>query len=140
MTCVNPEKPSERICKRLIALQGTAVAVPRFEAPSLFNGLRGRSGYSLMEIPRGHVWLQGDNVGLSNDSRSFGPVPYALITGRVWMQVTYQALLSCRSRVEVFVAATCTHSLTRPLSSGLAAVPHSIVPPIISPGGSFKVR
>ena len=31
--------------------------------------------------------LQGDNVKVSHDSRSFGPVPYALITGRVWLQV-----------------------------------------------------
>ena len=91
MTCINPERPSERICKRLIALEGSQVAVPshRSVTPSLFpQGLRWlMSGYSLMEIPRGHVWLQGDNVGMSKDSRSYGPVPYALITGRVWMQV-----------------------------------------------------
>ena len=36
----------------------------------------------------GHT--QGDNVKVSHDSRSYGPVPYALITGRVWLQVMGQ--------------------------------------------------
>jgi len=41
----------------------------------------------VMEIPRGHIWLQGDNVDRSKDSRSYGPVPYALVTGKVVAQV-----------------------------------------------------
>ena len=34
-------------------------------------------------IPRGHVWLEGDNPHSSTDSRCYGPVPEALLLGRV---------------------------------------------------------
>ncbi|TSM20269.1 Mitochondrial inner membrane protease subunit 1 [Bagarius yarrelli] len=37
----------------------------------------------LVAVPRGHVWLEGDNLQNSTDSRSYGPVPYGLIRGRV---------------------------------------------------------
>ncbi|XP_031702615.1 mitochondrial inner membrane protease subunit 1 isoform X3 [Anarrhichthys ocellatus] len=38
-------------------------------------------------VPKGHVWLEGDNLRNSNDSRSYGPVPYALIRGRVSLKL-----------------------------------------------------
>ncbi|MGH0133235.1 UNVERIFIED_CONTAM: hypothetical protein FKN15_005612 [Acipenser sinensis] len=37
----------------------------------------------LVMVPKGHVWLGGDDLKNSTDSRSYGPVPYTLITGRV---------------------------------------------------------
>ena len=34
--------------------------------------------------PQGHVWVEGDNAAVSEDSRSaYGPIPAALIEGRV---------------------------------------------------------
>ena len=34
--------------------------------------------------PQGHIWIEGDNVAVSEDSRSrFGPVPAALVQGRL---------------------------------------------------------
>ena len=38
-------------------------------------------------IPRGHVWLEGDNRYLSYDSRDHGAIPLALVQGRVWYKV-----------------------------------------------------
>jgi len=35
----------------------------------------------------GHVWLQGDNLIMSRDSREYGPVPLGLVKGRVVCQV-----------------------------------------------------
>lgn len=36
----------------------------------------------MIQIPEGHVWVEGDNLAHSRDSRFFGPVPMALISGR----------------------------------------------------------
>lgn len=38
-------------------------------------------------MPRGHVWLEGDNVDASSDSRIYGPVPEATLKGRVLARV-----------------------------------------------------
>lgn len=43
---------------------------------------------ALFQIPTGHVWLQGDNLIMSRDSREYGPVPLALVRGRVVCQVS----------------------------------------------------
>lgn len=40
-----------------------------------------------IEIPRGHVWVEGDNATMSVDSRHIGAVPIALIDGRVRVRV-----------------------------------------------------
>ncbi|CAJ0844539.1 16125_t:CDS:2 [Entrophospora sp. SA101] len=37
-----------------------------------------------INVPKGHIWIQGDNMNNSIDSRSYGPVPHALIRGRVF--------------------------------------------------------
>lgn len=36
----------------------------------------------MIQVPEGHVWLEGDNLSWSRDSRFYGPVPMALIKGR----------------------------------------------------------
>lgn len=40
-----------------------------------------------LQVPAGHVWLEGDNLENSCDSRDFGPVPQGLIRGRVICKV-----------------------------------------------------
>ena len=39
-----------------------------------------------VQVPKGHVWLQGDNIVNSTDSRHYGPVPYTLLRGRVLLR------------------------------------------------------
>lgn len=36
-----------------------------------------------LQVPEGHCWLLGDNLEESRDSRTYGPVPLALIRGKV---------------------------------------------------------
>lgn len=39
------------------------------------------------QVPEGHCWVIGDNLPWSRDSRHFGPMPLALIKGKVIAKV-----------------------------------------------------
>ena len=39
------------------------------------------------QVPDGHCWLLGDNLPESRDSRTYGPLPLALIQGKVTARV-----------------------------------------------------
>uniref|UniRef100_A0A8D0GID4 Mitochondrial inner membrane protease subunit n=1 Tax=Sphenodon punctatus TaxID=8508 RepID=A0A8D0GID4_SPHPU len=73
----SPNDPKSNICKRVIGLEGDKVYT---SSPSDF--IR-HSSY----VPKGHVWLEGDNLRNSTDSRCYGPVPYGLITGRICFKI-----------------------------------------------------
>ena len=45
------------------------------------------SASSTLQVPAGHVWLQGDNWMDSTDSRHYGPVPLGLLMGRAFFLV-----------------------------------------------------
>ncbi|XP_043992773.1 mitochondrial inner membrane protease subunit 1 isoform X1 [Gambusia affinis] len=69
----SPFDPQMNICKRVIGLEGDKICT---SSPSdLFK--------THTYVPMGHVWLEGDNLRNSTDSRNYGPIPYALIRGRV---------------------------------------------------------
>lgn len=73
------QNPRHVVCKRVLGLEGDVVRIPSSQkwggTPRAFK------------VPQGHVWLQGDNFGNSTDSRHYGPVPYALLRGRVFLKV-----------------------------------------------------
>jgi hypothetical protein len=46
------------------------------------------SSREVIRIPKGHVWIQGDNLSNSIDSRNYGAVPEATLKGRVLARVT----------------------------------------------------
>jgi inner membrane protease subunit 1 len=60
------------VCKRVVALEGDAVVL--------------RDGQRTV-VPRGHVWIEGDNPQDSTDSRAYGPISTALVRGRVVARV-----------------------------------------------------
>ncbi|CCI49615.1 unnamed protein product [Albugo candida] len=70
--------PRNTICKRVIAEEGDMVCVRPTYAGSTAEFHR---------IPRGYVWLEGDNKHDSHDSRNYGPIPRAMIIGRVRMRI-----------------------------------------------------
>ncbi|XP_058461033.1 mitochondrial inner membrane protease subunit 1 [Malaya genurostris] len=37
---------------------------------------------AIVTVPRGHLWIEGDNVHNSSDSRNYGPVPIGLVKSR----------------------------------------------------------
>ncbi|CAG9828126.1 unnamed protein product [Diabrotica balteata] len=67
-----PTNPKQQICKRVVALPGEKV----------------KTGFRTYKyVPLGHVWLEGDNVNNSLDSRSYGALPQGLIKSKALCKV-----------------------------------------------------
>jgi len=75
VTFYSPIEPTKLVCKRLIGLPGDIICVDPTgqEAPSTEHVI----------VPKGHIWVSGDNAAESRDSRTYGPVPIGLVKGRL---------------------------------------------------------
>jgi mitochondrial inner membrane protease subunit 1 len=78
---VSPRDPTVAVCKRVFGLEGDVVCVD----PTGQHGWQAQREW--IKVPKGHVWLVGDNSSNSIDSRAYGPVPMALLRGRVVARV-----------------------------------------------------
>ncbi|VDM52567.1 unnamed protein product [Angiostrongylus costaricensis] len=70
--CLSPHESDQLLCKRVVAKESDFV-----NSELLPN----------MRVPRGHVFLQGDNYLASTDSRHFGPVPAGLLQIRLTLRI-----------------------------------------------------
>jgi mitochondrial inner membrane protease subunit 1 len=80
VTLVSPLDPSRIICKRILGLAGDVVCVDP-------TGLKAPSSEHVL-VPKGHMWLVGDNAAVARDSRDYGPVSTALIRGKLVARVS----------------------------------------------------
>lgn len=104
----NPTNPSQHICKRVVGLPGDKIitkpslnpfskAAPTSKlmiekdvatgfAMDVEQSDEQPANRSLLSrvvvVPRGHVWVEGDNHENSADSRYYGPIPQGLIRSR----------------------------------------------------------
>jgi inner membrane protease subunit 1 len=94
----NPVFLRERAIKRVIGMPGDYVVrdpaqsptvggapvVPAAPAPAagITTAAAAREEPTMVQVPEGHVWLAGDNLSYSRDSRFYGPLPMALIQGK----------------------------------------------------------
>jgi inner membrane protease subunit 1 len=56
------------------------------EGRPVAHGRRGEGKY--IKVPKGYVWIVGDNLSNSTDSRHYGPVPLAMVKGKVLARVS----------------------------------------------------
>ncbi|CAK7351737.1 unnamed protein product [Dovyalis caffra] len=75
----SPLDPSKILSKRVVGMEGDQITF--LPEPSVTDTCR------TILVPRGHIWIQGDNMYASCDSRHFGPVPYGLVQGKVFFRV-----------------------------------------------------
>lgn len=86
VTLRSPLDPYRIVCKRVLGLAGDVICVDPTGrlAPSTEHVI----------VPRGHVWISGDNAAMSRDSRTYGPVSVGLITGKLAARVSVFGCLS----------------------------------------------
>ncbi|XP_065364162.1 mitochondrial inner membrane protease subunit 1 isoform X2 [Calliphora vicina] len=89
---VSPTNPEQYICKRVVGLPGDKVILEQ-PPPELHDvttdvvkntATTSTSKSAITEdyVPRGFVWIEGDNQRNSSDSRYYGPIPLGLIKSR----------------------------------------------------------
>ncbi|XP_058121965.1 mitochondrial inner membrane protease subunit 2 [Anopheles ziemanni] len=85
ISLISPKDPSQKIIKRIVALQGDVISTLGYKV-------------QYVKVPEGHCWIEGDHTGNSLDSNTFGPVSLGLITARatqiVWPPSRWQQLPS----------------------------------------------
>ena len=73
MALKSVNNPKENLCKRVLGVEGDIIYNPLTSQTTL--------------IPKGHIWIQGDNTSNSTDSRHYGPIPYNMLIGKIFMRV-----------------------------------------------------
>ncbi|KAF8917717.1 peptidase S24/S26A/S26B/S26C [Mucidula mucida] len=86
ITLKSPQDPLQIVCKRIVGLPGDTICVDP-------TGQYAPSSEHIV-VPRGHVWVNGDNLPYSRDSRRYGPVPMGLIQGRAVLKFSPERLLA----------------------------------------------
>lgn len=80
--------PEARVCKRITGMPGDIVLVDPLSSSDLTYSPQdcvANDGFNkFIRVPEGHVWVTGDNLNLSLDSRSLGCVPMGLIKGKIF--------------------------------------------------------
>ncbi|XP_031387805.1 mitochondrial inner membrane protease subunit 1-like isoform X1 [Punica granatum] len=75
----SPEDPNKQVIKRIVGMEGESVTYLIKPGES--------DECQTIVVPKGRVWVQGDNIHDSRDSRVFGAIPYGLVHGKLFWRV-----------------------------------------------------
>jgi len=100
--------PTKDVCKRVIGLPGDTICVNPDRA-LIVEGRRSPKSDQQKErwevehvvVPRGHVWVTGDNMSNSRDSREFGPIPIGVVRGRLIARVSLPVRMDAQISADV---------------------------------------
>ncbi|KAK4631887.1 Mitochondrial inner membrane protease subunit 2 [Fulvia fulva] len=84
-----PHNPDRTAVKRIVALGGdTVILDPKRRPDGVLNGRANPAAKSWdlrrgkVQVPEGHLWVEGDNIEKTLDSNTYGPISESLILGK----------------------------------------------------------
>lgn len=87
VVAVKPSDPDHNVCKRISGMPGDVILVDPSSSSTVSNSVstceRNDGFNKFVVVPEGHVWVTGDNLSHSLDSRSYMWLPMGLIKGKV---------------------------------------------------------
>ncbi|KAI0433050.1 LexA/Signal peptidase [Xylaria sp. FL1042] len=91
-----PVEPGEEGLKRVMGMPGDYVLMNTPPLSGVSSGVdrvgRGVGSENMIQVPKGHCYIVGDNLPWSRDSRDFGPIPLALIKGKIIAKCSFTGL------------------------------------------------
>lgn len=80
IVALKPTDPDQRVCKRITGMPGDVILID----PSMEDKHDPSASFNkYIKVPKGHVWVTGDNLAHSLDSRTYNSLPLALIKGKI---------------------------------------------------------
>ncbi|KAM7270616.1 hypothetical protein ACFE04_029830 [Oxalis oulophora] len=98
----SPIVPRKVVTKRVVGVEGDNV--------TYFVDPKNSDEQKTIVVPKGHVWVEGDYIYDSTDSRLFGPVPYGLLHARVFWRAVLIIVGANREAVTE-IALYCSSSI-----------------------------
>lgn len=87
IVAVKPSDPEHRVCKRITGMPGDVILIDPSSSSQLTNSAQEavqHDGFNkYIKVPEGHVWVTGDNLCHSLDSRSYSVLPLGLVKGKI---------------------------------------------------------
>jgi signal peptidase I len=95
--------------KRIIALEGDTVEISEGKVyvnekdvtNKYWGNVSVQENLLHLKVPKGHVFVIGDNINNSIDSRVVGSIPYSNILGKVVYKIQYKNLFSENSAIKI---------------------------------------
>ena len=76
ISAISPIEPHKLVLKRIVGMEGDVVKIDPFDPES-----------ERIRVPKGKLWIVGDNLRFSRDSRDYGPVCMGLVHGKALAKV-----------------------------------------------------